>query len=450
VIRIARNWSILIAAMLTVVLLIPSDGRYNLGAGLPIQLEPYRIVAGMLIAGWIVALLVDPRVRIRATKMEGPIVLIIVATIGSDLLNPGRVGSTSTYVIKALWLLACFVLFLYLTVSVVRTRAVVERIITVLVIAGCVEATGALLQRKTGTDVFDHLHGILPMFSFNPGAIPGALVRGGNIRATAAAGHPIELSSTMSMLMPMAVYLAVSRRQKGWWVALVMLLIGDFSGGSRTGIIGILTMVCVFIWLRPRQTLRCWPALIPLLAVVHTLSPGSLGGIESSFFPSGGLLQQQGHTFVGRGGVVLHDTRLSRLGPSLHEWSQHNPFFGEGYGTRVVGNGPDGKPNPDDNATVLDDQWLGTFLMTGVLGIIGWIWLFGRVTRRLAARSRLERGMAEGWLPVALAASTAGFAASMVTYDAFSYTQATFLVFTTIALSVVILLLPPGTRRAQS
>jgi O-antigen ligase len=250
----------------------------------------------------------------------------------------------------------------------------------------------------------------------------------------------------MAMLMPIAAYLAISRGQKRWWFALVLLLGGDFAGGSRTGVIGLVMIVVVFIWLRPRETLRCWPALIPALVVVHFVSPGALGGLQAAFFPKGGLINQQTQTYVGRGGVTEDATRLSRLGPSMHEFWQHNPLFGEGYGTRVTGNLINGKPNPDDNAQVLDDEWLTTFLETGLLGFFGWIWLFGRVIRRLGARAKLEHGLPEGWLPVALAGSVVAFASSMLTYDAFSFTQATFLVFVLMALAAVILMLPPTPR----
>jgi hypothetical protein len=449
VVRIAASWPRLIYAILLVVILIPSDGRYTLSGGLPFQLEPYRIVIGFLIVGWIVALLVDPRVRARATKLEAPLILIVVATLGSVLVNPGRVGSVSTYVVKGLWLFAFFLAFLYLMVSVVRTRAVVERLLTVIVCAGCIEGAAALLQRKTGTNIFDRMHILLPMFTFNPGALTSTLVRGGAVRATASAGHPIELSSTMAMLMPLAAYLAISRGQKRWWVAMVILLAGDFAGGSRTGVIGIAVIVCIFIWLRPRQTLRCWPALIPALVAVHFLLPGALGSVTAALFPSGGIISEQTQTFVGRGGVVIDETRLSRVGPSLHEFAQYNPLFGEGYGTRVVGNLANGAPNPADNAQVLDDQWLGTLLETGLLGIAGWIWLFTRVIRRLGARSKRERGSPQGWLPVALAGSIAAFASSLATYDAFGFTQATFLVFTLIALAAVILRLPAVNEVAE-
>src|SRR5690348_1267580 len=115
-VRIATNWRILVAGMLLVVILVPSDGRYTLAGGLPIQLEPYRVVAGFMIIGWLIAMLVDPRVRARSTKLEGPVMLIILATVGSVFVNPGRVETVTTYVIKSMSLFACFMLLLYLMV----------------------------------------------------------------------------------------------------------------------------------------------------------------------------------------------------------------------------------------------------------------------------------------------------------------------------------------------
>ena len=445
----ARRWSWMVGALIGVVILIPSDGRYALAAHLPIQMEPYRLVVALLITGWLVALLVDPRVRARTSGLEGPLTLITVAILGSEVVNPARVGSVSSYVIKAVWLFACLILSFYLIVSVIRSRTVIERLLTVIVSAGCIEALGAMYQRRSGTNVFDSLHFILPGFQFNGDAILSSLSRGGAVRANASAGHAIELSSTMAMILPLAVYLAVSRGQKRWWLAVVLILGGDFAGGSRTGIIGLVVIGIVFLWLRPRETRRCWPALIPALVVVHIMSPGALGGLQDAFFPQGGLIKQQTQTFVGRGGVTEDTTRLSRLGPSLAEWWSYNPLLGEGYGTRITGDGPNGKPNPDDNAQTLDDEWLNTFLEVGILGFIGWWWMFGRSVRGLAARAKIERGTVSGWLPVALAGSIASFASSMFTYDAFAFTQATVLVFILMALAAVVLLLPPMKGVAQ-
>lgn len=449
-IRLAKRWSWMVALTAVVVVCIPNDGRYTLSAHLPIQMEPYRVIVATLIVGWLVALLVDPRVRAKASQLDRPLTLIALATLGSELLNASRVATVSSYVIKALWLFACLVLIYYIIVSVIRSRATLERVIVVLVTAGVIEAIGAMYQRRSGSNPFDRLHFLLPGFSFNGVLSGNSLERGGNIRATGAAGHPIELSATMAMLLPLAVYLAVSRREKRWWVAAVLLLGGDFAGGSRTGILSLLVIGITFIWLRPRQTARCWPALFPALVVVHFVSPGALGTIQGAFFPSGGLIHQQSTVLVGRGGVVQNNSRLSRWGPSFHEFLQHNPFFGEGYGTRVTGYLVSGQKNPDDNANVLDDQWLKTFLEVGLLGMVGWIWLFARAIRRLGARAKLERGTPQGWLPVALAGSVGGFAMSMLTYDAFAFTQATCVLFILLAVGSIVLSLPPNKEAAPA
>src|SRR5271170_2931268 len=55
--RLAKSWTVLIAAMVLVVLLIPNNGSYVLPEALPFQLEPYRVAVGLLLIGWIVSLL---------------------------------------------------------------------------------------------------------------------------------------------------------------------------------------------------------------------------------------------------------------------------------------------------------------------------------------------------------------------------------------------------------
>jgi O-antigen ligase len=273
----------------------------------------------------------------------------------------------------------------------------------------------------------------------------------------------------MAMLVPFAIYLGVSRRQRRWYGAALILLAGDFAGGSRTGLIAIVVMLVVFLLLRPRQTLKCWPALIPMLIVVHFLDPGALGGLYGAFFPQGGLVaSEQSGTQYGPGGVQENTSRLSRWGPELHAFRNYNPLFGEGFATRINGhtsltegaNAPanavgwgdysfngqqGGTSGSKDNAEILDDQWLGTFLETGVLGAIGWIWLFGRAIRRLFKRAKLERDTPDGWLPVAMASSLAGFVASMWFYDAFTFTQGAFLMHLLIGFTAVLLLLPVAT-----
>jgi hypothetical protein len=457
-IMILAQWSWLICGLAAADLLIPEDDRYTLhgASSAGFELEPWRILVSLMIVGWIAAVMVDPRVRTRKTKFDGPLVLLGIAIVGSEIFNASRVSSLSTFVIKGLVIVVCLIIFIYVLASVIRTRETIDRILCFLVCAGCVEGFGAILQRTTKFNLFDHLHRVLPMFTFNLAAEAGAMLRNGHFRALASAGHPIELACVMAMLTPIAAYLAI-RRGRVWWAALPFLLLGNLSSGSRTGIIGLLVILIAFLCLRPRETFRCWPALIPTLLVVQVLMPGAISSSINAFFPKGGLIAQQSQTFAAHG-QVQQASRLSRIGPQLHEvFAKHNAFFGEGYGTRVIGRTSTDASSvvaakqalSSQNAQILDDQWLSNLLETGLLGFAAWMWLFTRVIRKLCARARVERGTPEGWLPVALAASVACYAVSMYFYDAWGFMQGTIVLWLLLGCTSGLLWLPPATARPK-
>lgn len=449
--RIARTWYWLVAGVAIVDLLIPEDGRYSLRgvSKIGFQLEPYRLLIAIIVIGWVAALLVDPRVRPRKTKFDGPIALIWVAIIGSELFNITRATDLSTWVVKAFTVNLCLILFVYVCASVVRTREAIEFILRVIVGAACVVAVAAMFERETTFNLFNHLHRLLPIFSFNAEVqLAVDELRNGHFRALASAGHPIELSNEMAMVVPIAIYLAVAKNRK-WWAAVLVLLMGDLSAGSRTGIIGLLVVTAVFLWMRPRQTVKFWPAVIPLLAVVYVLSPGAISGAVNSFFPKGGLVAQQSNVFYAYG-QKQQASRLSRLGPQLHDLSAHyNLLFGEGFGTRIVGRSVTEDGVSADNAQILDDQWLGNTLDTGLVGFAAWLWLFARVIRQLRVRAKQEGHIAEGWLPVALAAAVMCYAVSMFFYDAFGFLQATVILYLLYGCASALLWLPAEASAAR-
>jgi O-antigen ligase len=186
----------------------------------------------------------------------------------------------------------------------------------------------------------------------------------------------------------------------------------------------MLLVVClVFLWLRPKHTRRLWPAILPLLVVVHFALPGTIGSLKASFFPKGGLIADQSQSVGSRG-----QGRVADLGPTLTQWSER-PLFGNGFGSRVV-------TGETPNAQILDNQWLATLLETGLAGAFALAWLFVRVIRRLAAAAKKDQSE-RGWLFVALAASIAAFGLGMLTYDAFSFIQVTFLFFIVLAFASV-------------
>jgi polysaccharide biosynthesis protein PslJ len=118
--------------------------------------------------------------------------------------------------------------------------------------------------------------------------------------------------------------------------------------------------------------------------------------------------------------------RVADLGPAIDEWSQ-SPLLGQGYSSRVV----DGD-NP--NAQILDNQWLGSLLETGLIGVLGLVWLLWRSVRRLGAAAK-RNVSPQGSLFVGLAASIAAFAVGMLTFDAFSFIQVTLFLFMLLAVA---------------
>lgn len=412
------TWPRMISALILVILFIPIR-RYALPASLPFQLEPYRILVALIVVVWIASLLVDRRTRLRRTGFEAPLLLIVGSVFASLLANPGRVGQLSAEVDKKLMFFLSFVLVLYLTASVIRRLDNIDFLTKTLVGGGAVVAFFAIVEARTGFNVFNHLSRAIPVLQWTDELSGPDMKRYGSakLRVFASAQHPIALSAAFVMLTPLAVYLAHRTRQKRWMLAAFLLAAACASTVSRTGIMMFLVVILVFLWLRPRETKRLWPAIFPALVVIHFALPGTIGALKNSFLPPGGLVAEQ-QSMAGESG----SGRLADIGPALQEFKRQ-PLVGQGFGTRVVDQDATGP-----KANILDDQWLGTLLEVGALGAFGWLWLFVRVVRRFGAEAKRDES-SRGWLLAAIAAGVAAYAVGMLTYDAFSFIQVTFLLF---------------------
>jgi hypothetical protein len=416
-------WRRLIALLVLVILFIPIK-RYALGGGLPFDLEPYRLLVMLIVAGWFVSLLVDPRVRARRTGLEGPIVLIAIASLLSEVTNPDRIRTLNVQpeVIKSLMFLLSFFLICFLIVSVIKTRADVERLLEILCAGAGVVGIFALIEYRTHFNVFDHIRVVMPFLQPTAPDGPG-IGREGQVRVFASAQHPIALGGLFVMITPLALYLAMRPGKKKWWLVTVPVLLGALSSVSRTSIVMFGAAGLVFLVQRPRETLKAWPLLVPALVVVQFALPGVVGSLKGAFFPKGGLVAEQtAHPGWSGSG------RLADVSPTIEEWRAH-PFFGEGFGTR--------QPQKHPDTAILDDQWLKTIVETGFFGALGWLWLFVRSIRRLARQAREDR-LNGGWLEVALGAAVAAFATGMAFYDAFSFIQVTVMLFIVLGLGAAL------------
>jgi O-antigen ligase/polysaccharide polymerase Wzy-like membrane protein len=420
------KWRNLLATLICVVLFVPI-GRYTLPGNLPFQMDPYRMFALVLLLMWTSSLLVDRRVRASAGALGGPLGLIVTTILLSDIVNPGRVHFAGSVTIKRISFLLSFAFLYFVIVSLVKTAKDLDFLIRVLVAGGAVLGCFALLEYVSGYNIFNDFARFVPL---RAEAIPYSLHRGGDrLRVFASSQHPIALGAMFVMLLPLAGYLWTATRKRRWLVAMVLVLMGSFATQSRTAIIMLLITFLVVLRYRASTIKRFWPILLPALLAIHIALPGSLGSLKNAFFPKGGVIAQQES-----GAGTYGSGRLADVGPTLSEYAQ-NPLLGEGYGTRITDKGP------QQNANILDDQWLGTLVETGAAGTIAWLWLFGRFFRRLGKITKTDRSP-RGWLALALQAGSLAFAVGSLTYDAFSFAQVTIVFFMLIGIGSVLLALP--------
>jgi hypothetical protein len=333
--------------------------------------------------------------------------------------------------------LVSFVLVYYMVASVLHRSEQIEMLIAVLAGGGAVLGVFALVESRTGFNVFYHLHTILPFLRFEGYDV---FVRNGRFRVFGSSQHPIAYGALFVMILPLAVYLGRTRGRR-WWTAAFVILLGALATGSRTAVIMLLAEALVFLRLKPAETKRLWPALVPAVVAIHILAPGSIRSLTDSFTPQGGLIASQ-TTLAKNADPNLAGGRIRLIRPMIDLTTSHDPLFGLGWGTRVTG-----FDSLVVNAPILDDQWLGTLVEAGLVGFGIWIWLFSRTIRRL---SRAARRAAEGesWLLAGLAASITGCAIGMLTYDSFSFIQTTFVMWILLAIAAAALAAHAGRPRA--
>jgi polysaccharide biosynthesis protein PslJ len=421
------EWRWLVGLLLLVVLFIPPR-RYAIPAGLPFELDPYRLVVAGLIIAWLLSALSDKDLRLRRSALAAPLLVFGVAVIGSLAANPSRVSEYQTDVVKLLSVLVGFILVYHFVVNVVRTRAACENALAVLVLGGATLAVLAIVERKTGWSPFTDLAHYLPFIEASTTIDPDARASIQDYRGTRALGsaeHPIALGALLAMLAPVAAALAVVKRKPIWIVCLVLLVVGSFATVSRTPVLMLFAWALVFTTLRWADAKRFIPAALAAFALIHLAMPGALGSLRSSLHPAT-VLQEQRAAQESR----LAAGRIADLGPSFEEFRQ-KPVFGSGFGTRVT-------VGDRANARLLDNQWLGTLLDTGLVGVIGLAWLLGRYIVRTALASL--RAGTDGVMPAALASAVFSYAVGMFTFDALAFTQVTLILFVLLAIGSALVL----------
>ncbi|WP_250002926.1 O-antigen ligase [Actinoplanes sp. M2I2] len=272
-----------------------------------------------------------------------------------------------------------------------------QGVLRVFVWCACFMAVIGLVQALLYIDLTQRLMipGLQPK-----GWIVGLELRGGGVRVASTAFHYIEFSLIMVMALPFAIHFArfaPTPRQRHLFAVAALLIAGAVPVTmSRTGFLALGVVLAVLVpvwgWRLRYNMLVIGTGLLVAMAVAKPNVASTISGIflDAENDPS----------------ITARTKRYEMVG---HYFSQ-TPWLGRGTGTWV-----------SPQYQYLDNQWLGTALSNGVVGVaalatlyIGAVWLAGLALRRTTVAA--ERHLCACLIAVALTGILAN-----ATFDALGF-----------------------------
>jgi hypothetical protein len=412
------TWPNAIVGLVLVIWLIPIK-LYRLPAGLPFNLEIYRIAVAVLVLAFVVAVL-SGRLPLTAGGHGKAIAAFAGVALASQIVTWGALKSLSYFV--------SFVAIFMLIAASIERFSDAKHIVGAVVAGGAVVAFAAIIESRTRSNLFEDLDNWIPGLVKLPRELED--LRGGRLRVRGSAQHPIALGVALTMIVPLglvlAQYAATRARRLLWLLAAGLCTMGALVTVSRTVVVMAIAMVAAGLLLRPRQVLRFWPVLLVLPAFAHAAAPGTLGALYKSIFPEEGLTSElSGRAELGGSG------RLADFDPGLELWRE-SPLVGRGLGhvaTTATTIAEGATQGATGFAIIFDNQYLATLVALGALGLIAAIWVVWGAAFKLLAAGRRHRTGPEADLVSACAIACVGFGASMMFFDAFQFVQASLVFF---------------------
>ena len=218
-------------------------------------------------------------------------------------------------------------------------------VLKVVVACASVVAAIALVQYATALDITKYLE--VPGLEAK-GWTPTFETRGGGIRVASTTTHYIELAAVLALALPFAIhfarYSARPLRRKAALLASIVIGAGIATTISRTGVLAVVLMVVVLfpVWgWRMRYNVMVIGGM--LLGALAAVSPG--------------LVLTLFRLFDSPSSSPAFTVRAERY-PLVFHYVGQRPWLGRGTGTWVM-----------PQYQVLDNQWLDTLIMNGIVGV---------------------------------------------------------------------------------
>lgn len=287
--------------------------------------------------------------------------------------------------------------------DMLSTREKVEKLLRVILVLGGIVALMGLLQFAVGINLADFYK--IPGLKVNY-AVAVISERSDFRRVAATASHPIEFGMVLAMLLPLALHTAfyAKDRRALWWGIVGLIGLTSPMSLSRSAILGLAVAFIVLFFGWPAGRRMSVLLVLPVFVIgLRFLIPGLVGTIKSLFT-----------SFSNDDSIKGRTDDYAVVGQFIDK----SPLVGRGFGTFL----------PKDFIT-LDNQYLGTVIETGYLGLAALISLFliGFFTARgIRVRSTDERTRD---LAQSLAASVMVAAFGYVTFDGLGFPMVTGLLF---------------------
>ncbi|MCG8915576.1 O-antigen ligase family protein [Actinokineospora sp. PR83] len=396
----------LVGVYLCFLVLVPA--RLVIG-GLPLDVRPSLLLGLGLGLCWLCAQMVDNLGMAKGPNPARTGIFVFaasqVATYGyatwkylpADELKSADLSFITILGLLVVGLLVC---------DGIRTLDRLDRVLKLVVVTCAIMAFIGLLQFFLGFDLVKYM--TVPGLR-EVGSGESVLERSIFRRPSGTAGHPIEFGVVCGFAVPFAAHYAFRTQAAGlkarnWWICLLLLAMGAVVSLSRSAILGMLVAAIFLIPTWPvRRAVQTVVAATGFLVVLRFFVPGLVGTLLSLFSNISNDPSIQGRTDD-------YDSTSQTIADNL--------WLGKGFGTYLPTRyGP------------LDNQYLGTIVENGLIGLAALIAVFLLGMWAAGAARRATRDPHVRDLAQTILACIAMLGVSSVTYDTFAFKIASGLMF---------------------
>jgi O-antigen ligase len=410
--RFDPTW--LVTVYVTVLLIVPSPlqiGAFGAAGG------PANMIALVALGWWICARLIPGGMAwgfspIRWATIGFTMAMFAGFAAGATRPLTGIESNGADRTLMAMLGLAGVTLIAADGISTLdRLNTMVRRLVNVTAVFAAI----GIAQFYTAIDVarLVHIPGLSPAVA--PTDEFALQERGGLSRVVGTSSHPIEFGVVLAIVLPIALHLALTaaddERRVRWFTAIVIAFALPLSL-ARSAVLGV-TVGLFMLWCgwASRRKTRALAIVAVYLVVMRLLVDGLLGTIRGMFT---NMFNDPSYT-----GRTMDYA-------SVGEMFGQKPWVGHGLGTF-----------DPQTYFLLDNQYLGTLIETGLVGVVAMSLLFlvGLFTARSIYRMCRAAGLTDlGELGRALAASMLVVIVSFITFDALAFGMAAGVLFVLLGL----------------